>query len=65
MENSPDHVAYGSATAAEFSEDTELPGILDAIAADVQRQASAARHAVMMLWTAPPPAHECHERWVL
>jgi hypothetical protein len=20
---------------------------------------------VMMLWTAPPPAHECHERWVL
>jgi hypothetical protein len=18
-----------------------------------------------MLWTAPPPAHECHERWVL
>jgi hypothetical protein len=20
---------------------------------------------VLMLWTAPPPAHECHERWVL
>jgi hypothetical protein len=47
VENSPNHVGYSGVAAAEFSEDTELPGILDAIATDVQRVASAARHAVM------------------